>query len=193
MREYFQCPNCELVFVPKKFHLNSIDEKKEYDLHNNNPFDPGYRKFLSRLATPLIGKLGSNSYGLDFGSGSGPALSVMLEECGMRVDLFDLYYHNDESVFKNTYDFITATEVVEHLAKPYYEFKQLLKILKTKGYLGIMTKLVIDKGAFCKWHYIQDMTHISFYSRFTFEYIAKTFDLDLEIIGNDVIILRKSS
>ncbi len=54
-----------------------------------------------------------------------------------------------------------------------------------------MTKLVIDKEAFRSWHYIRDMTHISFYSRPTFEYIAEQFNAELTFISSDVILLMK--
>ena len=34
-RNYMHCKGCGLVFVPKVFHLNQADEKREYDLHQN--------------------------------------------------------------------------------------------------------------------------------------------------------------
>jgi CTP:phosphocholine cytidylyltransferase-like protein len=49
-----------------------------------------------------------------------------------------------------------------------------------------------DDEKFLKWYYIQDITHIGFFSMKTFEYIAKEFDL--KIIRNNkknVIILQK--
>ena len=42
------------------------------------------------------------------------------------------------------------------------------------------------------WHYKNDQTHVVFFSRQTFEYLAERDKLDLEFIGNDVILLRKS-
>ena len=33
------------------------EEKAQYDLHENDPYDLGYRKFLSRLTDPLLAKL----------------------------------------------------------------------------------------------------------------------------------------
>ncbi|MBT6026512.1 MAG: hypothetical protein HOG96_00440, partial [Porticoccaceae bacterium] len=81
-RYYLQCKRCSLVSVPRQFHLSSEAEKEVYDQHQNNLNDQGYRKFLSRLADPLLEKLAPNSFGLDFGSGPGPTLSLMLEEKG---------------------------------------------------------------------------------------------------------------
>jgi len=180
-----------LVFVPERYWLSAEDEKAIYDLHENDSQDQGYRQFLSRLSAPLLTQLKPNQKGLDFGCGPGPTLSVLLEEHGYEVGLYDPFYYNDASVFDNSYDFICATEVVEHLRDPSRNFSALFNMLNPDGWLGIMTKLVIDKQAFARWHYIQDMTHICFYSRSTFEYLAQRFDAELSFIENDVILLNK--
>ena len=190
-RTYLRCLYCKLVFVPKYFWLSREDERMVYDLHENSPQNQGYRQFLSRLSEPLLEKLAAEQEGLDFGCGPGPTLSVLLEEHGQHVDLYDPIYYNDPSVFDKKYDFICATEVVEHLGDPDKEFEVLFKLLKTGGWFGIMTKLVIHERAFSQWHYIQDMTHICFYSRSTFEYLAKRFNAQLEFVGSDVILLNK--
>ncbi|MCP4132135.1 MAG: class I SAM-dependent methyltransferase [bacterium] len=190
-RVYRRCSFCKLVFVPERCHLSAADEKAEYDLHENDAQDQGYRKFLSRLSRPLLEKLDANQKGLDFGCGPGPALSVMLEEHGHQVDIYDPFYYNDPLVYNKKYDFICATEVAEHLREPNKEFTALFQMLKQGAWLGIMTKMVIHKQAFSTWRYAHDMTHICFYSRSTFEYIANRFNSELEFIGNDVILLKK--
>ena len=45
---------------------------------NNDPSDPDYRKFLSRLSNALLPHLKIRSQGLDFGAGPGPALALSL-------------------------------------------------------------------------------------------------------------------
>jgi len=190
-REYLQCTHCMMVFVPHIFWLNSKDEKAEYDLHENCSSDPGYRKFVSRLSIPLLDKLSTQSLGLDFGCGADPALPELIREQGHRMSLFDPFYHNTPKVLNTNYDFICATEVVEHLKNPDTEFSKLFDALKPGGWMGIMTKLVINKIAFKTWHYIQDNTHICFYDKTTFEYIAHRFNADLEFFGNDVILMKK--
>ena len=192
-RIYLNCLNCRLVFVPNAYWLDAIDEKIIYDLHENNPKDPRYRRFLSRFVSPLVERLNPNQKGLDFGCGPGPTLSILMEAHGHQVDLYDPIYHNDPYVFKNTYDFICATEVVEHLRDPRLEFALLFKMLKPGGWLGIMTKLVKDKQAFRRWHYIRDKTHICFYSTGTFEYLAQRFAARLKVVANDVILLKKKT
>ena len=102
-RAYQQCKKCALIFVPAEFHLMRAEEKAQYDLHENNPKDSDYRQFLSRLSDPLIRKLSPNSSGLDFGCGSGPTLSVILEEAGHQVALYDPFYKPDPTTLKATW------------------------------------------------------------------------------------------
>lgn len=190
-RTYLRCMNCMLVFVPPRFWLSAEEERATYDLHQNDAQDSGYRHFLSRLSQPLLDRLGSDQKGLDFGCGPGPALSVLLREHGHRVDLYDPFYYNDASVFSRTYDFICATEVVEHLHDPEKVFIAIFNMLRTGGWLGIMTKQVRDVQAFRNWHYIRDLTHVCFYSRRTFECLAQRFNARLHFAADDVILFNK--
>jgi SAM-dependent methyltransferase len=190
-RAYRQCLDCQLVFVPQRFHLSADQEKAEYDLHENDPQDLGYRGFLNRLAEPLMQRLKPKSQGLDFGCGPGPCLSLMIEEQGHSVALYDLYYANYPELLDCQYDFITATEVIEHLAMPLFELQRLWDLLKPGGHLAIMTKLVASPEKFANWHYKSDPTHISFFSAPTFEYLGQQWGSAPQFIGADVIIFQK--
>ena len=191
LRSYLNCRVCDLVFVPREHWLSASEEKAIYDLHENDENDPGYRKFLSRLTQPLLERLGEQKQGLDFGCGPGPALARVMEEAGHAMALFDLFYYNRPGLLDVDYDFICTTEVVEHFQAPGAEFEALFKRLRPGGWLGIMTKLVKDPQAFKNWHYIRDLTHISFYSRTTFAWLARQFNAHVEILGNDVILMQK--
>ena len=105
--------------------------------------------------------------------------------------LYDIYYANDPLVLQTQYDFITSTEVVEHLANPRHELDSLWALIRPGGYLGLMTKLVKDQQSFSTWHYKNDLTHICFFSVATFKYLAEAWGADIEFIGSDVIILYK--
>lgn len=191
-RMYLCCRHCSLIFVPDSYWLSRQEEKALYDLHENNSEDQGYRSFLSRLCTPLQARLQPNKKGLDFGCGPGPTLSVMLEENSLcSVALYDPFYYNDPSLLEREYDFICATEVIEHLRDPDKEFRRLFDMLGPGGTLAIMTKLATGRQAFSNWHYIRDPSHICFYSQATFAYLARRFTAGLEIIGSDVIMLLK--
>ena len=115
----------------------------------------------------------------------------MLREHGHQVTLHDLYYHPNPAALEQQWDFITATEVVEHLAAPLAVLEQLWRCLKTDGWLGLMTKRVTSPEAFSTWHYKSDPTHISFFSEHSFHWLAQHWQAELEIVGADVVLLRK--
>jgi len=190
-RDYWQCAQCALVFVAAEQHLGGEQEKAIYDQHENDLADVGYRRFLSRFSEPLHARLTYGSKGLDFGCGPAPMLATMLAELGHNVALYDLYYYPDRQVLSGDYDFVSSTEVIEHLAQPQKALRLWLDLLRPSGTLALMTKLVIDQQRFATWHYKNDPTHIAFYSKETFAYIAKRFGLDLEFIAADVIFLTK--
>jgi len=191
-RSYRQCKTCELVFVLKQWHLNTDEEKRIYDQHENSPEDSGYRNFLSRIAIPLQALLKPKSIGLDFGCGPGPTLSVMLEEYGHKVVLYDIYFFNNKKVWDRQYDFISATEVVEHLSNPKVDLCRLWSVLKPGGVLAVMTKRIIKETQFDTWHYKKDPTHICFYSDATMNYMANNWCAKLVIVDQDICFFIKS-
>ncbi|MCP3952922.1 MAG: class I SAM-dependent methyltransferase [Desulfobacterales bacterium] len=190
-REYFRCRTCRLVFVPPVYYLTPAEARAVYDLHRNYPADEGYRHFLNRLFQPLNQALAPQSKGLDFGCGPGPVLALMLKEAGHRMAVYDPHYHPDTSVLADDYDFITASEVLEHLHKPGEVLQQLFSILKPGGILGVMTGFARDRAAFSKWHYIRDLTHICFFSRETFEWLADKWATRAIFLGDRVVLLKK--
>lgn len=190
-REYRRCPTCELVSVPPAQHLDPASEKARYDLHRNHPDDPGYRQFLSRARDAVRARIDPPAHGLDFGAGPGPTLSIMLEEDGYRVAVYDKYYAATPVALDRRYDFVTATEVFEHLRAPATVLRRLLDCLRPGGWLVVMTKRVSDHEAFTRWHYIGDPTHVAFFSDATFHWIAERYGLALEIDGPDVVALRR--
>ena len=190
-RKYLQCRACGLVFVPPAQHLSAKDEKQRYDLHQNSPGDDGYRRFLGRLFHPLHQRLTPGGHGLDFGSGPAPTLSRMFEDAGHSVALFDPFYEDVPAALNSQYDFITATEVAEHLREPGKELDRLWACLKPGGWLGIMTKFAPDRAAFSRWQYKNDLTHICFYSREAFAWLADAWNAELIIPEEDVALFRR--
>lgn len=190
-RVYHQCERCQLVFVLPAYLPSVRQERELYDLHENSLDDTGYRQFLNRLFVPLRSRLPPTAQGLDFGCGPGPALQAMFAECGYDVALYDPYYAPDNRVLARQYDFVCCTEVVEHFHRPAGEFERLAGLLNSQGVLGIMTKLVIDQAAFARWHYKNDPTHVCFYSRPTFFWLANRLGLQCEFLDRDVILLSR--
>ncbi len=173
--------------MPPEFHLSFAAERTYYDLHENRPDDPGYHRFLNRLFAPLASRLPAGARGLDFGCGPGPALAAMFEAAGHDVALYDRHYAPDASVLAEAYDFITLTEVAEHLARPGAELDRLWQALRPGGWLAVMTKRIRDQAAFRTWHYITDPTHVAFFSEATFHWLATRWSARLEIVGADVV------
>ncbi|MCL4410407.1 MAG: class I SAM-dependent methyltransferase [Gammaproteobacteria bacterium] len=195
-REYWQCGHCALVFVPKEFHLEPAAEKAIYDLHENDPNDPGYRQFLSRALTPILRHFANASnraelLGLDFGCGPGPAIAPMLAEEGLSCCNYDLYYWDDRELLTKRYDFIVSTEVFEHLARPRDAFSQLIPLLKPGGLLVIMTQRPLDLAAFSRWGYTLDPTHITFFRDETLSWLADFYQLPLIELSRDVAVFQK--
>ena len=97
---------------------------------------PGYRKFLSKVADPLLVAQGFEaSSGLDYGCGPGPALAAMLREAGHDMTLWDPIFVPDEDAVAVgcEYDFITCTEVAEHFYHLQREFDRLDRLLRPGG------------------------------------------------------------
>ncbi|OGW45055.1 MAG: methyltransferase [Nitrospirae bacterium GWC2_57_9] len=190
-RTFYQCPVCCLVFVPSSQFLCEADERKRYDLHRNSPDDHGYRSFLSRLFVPLERCLAPGSSGLDFGCGPEPALALMFRQAGHRMALYDQFYEPDRAVLQIQYDFITASEVVEHFRNPRQELERLWNCLKPGGRLGIMTKFPVGREDFPGWHYKNDLTHICFFPQATFAWLAGHWGAELIVPDNGVALFQK--
>jgi hypothetical protein len=192
-RSYYRCTTCDLIHVPAEYHLPADQERQRYDSHRNSPTDSGYRNFLSRLLTPLLPRLPAGASGLDFGCGPGPTLSVMLQEYGFSMAVYDPFYADDECVLQRRYDFVTCTEAIEHFARPDVEWQRLLELLNEDGRLAIMTRFHDKQVDFADWYYKNDPTHIGFYSVATFAWLAQRDGLMVEFFGDSVAIFSPLS
>ena len=189
-RTYFMCPGCGLVHVPKQYHLSHEKEKHRYDLHNNDAEDEGYRRFLDKLVSPLVDRLNKGAEGLDYGSGPVPVLSEMLSERGFKMALFDPCYAGDRSVLERNYDFLTCCETVEHFADPEKEWKNMVGLVKKGGWMGIMTQMQESVDDFARWHYINDETHICFYSESALKWIAGKYGMKAFFYNTSVVLFQ---
>jgi hypothetical protein len=170
--QYYRCTRCELTFLDPALRPDAATERARYDEHRNDPADARYRAFLQQVAAPLMAAVPAGRRGLDYGSGPGPTLSVMLEEAGYDVALYDPFYADDASVLLDRYDFITCTEVAEHFFNPAAEFERLAGLLRPAGVLAVMTEPLTDDIDFERWHYRRDPTHVCFYRTATMEWLA---------------------
>ncbi len=190
-RPHYTCNRCGLIFVHPDYHPDADTERARYETHNNTPSDNRYRAFLNQLAEPLVCRLPSTADGLDYGSGPGPTLSVMLEEQGYEVAIYDPFFAPDTDVLERTYDFITCSETIEHFHFPRREFERLSDLLRPGGLLAVMTTWADEKD-FETWSYARDVTHVSFYRKETMHWIADHFGWTLDIPQQNVALFRKS-
>ncbi|MEO3879396.1 class I SAM-dependent methyltransferase [Rheinheimera fenheensis] len=191
-RCYWRCPQCELVFADRASLLSAAAEHAQYQLHNNDVNDNGYRRFLQRLAMPLLAALGrSGLQGLDFGCGPGPLLAKMLTEAGQHMAVWDPFFAPDSTALERQYDFISCSEAIEHFVNPAQEWALWQQLLSPGGTLAIMTKRYTTAEAFANWHYKLDPTHVSFFHLNTFHYLAGRDGYRLEVAANDVVLLQR--
>lgn len=188
---YHRCPSCALRFLDPADRLDRDAEHAHYRQHDNRIEDPGYRRFLSRLADPLRARMRPGAAGLDYGCGPGPALAAMLEESGHRVSLYDPLFAPDRQPLNRTYAFVTCTETVEHFHDPAAEFTTLFDLVLPGGLLAVMTCFQTDDARFERWHYRMDPTHVCFYRRETFAWLARQAGWGFESPTKDVVFLRR--
>jgi SAM-dependent methyltransferase len=191
LRDYFRCPICQARFLDPAQHLSRDAEHAHYLHHENDPDDPRYRRFLSKLAAPLIARLAPASQGLDYGCGAGPALAAMLREAGHDVALYDPFFAADPARLDQTYDFVTCTEVAEHFHHPARDFARLRAMIRPTGWLAVMTCFQADDSRFADWYYRNDPTHVVFYREQTFRHLADAWGWTCDVPAKDVVLMQR--
>lgn len=189
---YWRCPHCMATFADRLHLPGATDERNRYVLHDNDPDDPGYRRFLSKAAEPLKDRLPPGQKGLDFGCGPDSAMSSLMAADGHEMSLYDPFFFPDPNALTVVYDFITCTEVVEHFHRPKAEFDRLDGLLRSGGHIAIMTCFQTDDDQFANWHYRRDFTHVVFYRERTFRIIAAQRGWRCEIPVKDVVLMQKT-
>lgn len=189
-RSYFHCQHCDLIFADRRFHLSRKEERDRYVLHRNDIGDKGYDNFLKKVITPCVSFLSREMVGLDYGCGPTPTLSRILTELGFVCHDYDPLFGFFPA--QSSYDFIFATECFEHFFQPGEEVKNIDRLLKPGGYLGIMTERWKTLEGFETWYYKRDRTHVSFYHANTFSWVTRQFGYEVRYRDEGrVVILRK--
>lgn len=190
-RDYFRCSTCGARLLHPAQYPSREEEYAQYLLHENNPDDPGYRRFLGKLVQPLLQRLPAGAKGLDYGCGPGPALAGMLREAGHHVALYDPFFHPDPAPLERQYEFVTCTETVEHFHNPAEEFSRLVSLVRPGGWLALMTCFQTEDTLFRDWHYRKDATHVVFYREETMHYLAAHYGWSCDIPVKDVALMQR--
>lgn len=188
---YHRCRACELVWLDAAEHLDPEREKAVYDGHDNQVDDPRYRSFLMRAFGEVLSRLPPPASGLDFGCGPGPALIAMGREAGYQMAGYDKFYADLPELLTRQYDFITSTEVIEHIAAPRTVLEMLWGCLKPGGILVLQTQRVLGDERFKSWRYRHDPTHIVFFAEDSFGALAARWQAQVEFPHADVAVITK--
>lgn len=189
-RGYLLCPHCQLIFMERNFLPDSQTEEARYRAHQNTPLDSGYVQFLMQAITPALPYLNDHMLGLDYGCGPTPTLAELLKNQGIHCKNYDPYFY--PAFPEHPFDFIFATEVVEHFYQPDDAFQCMSGLLRPGGILTIMTEPWVSIEKFSEWHYAKDNTHVSFYNSTTISFISERYGF--EILNNQssrVTVLKK--
>lgn len=189
----YKCSNCAFIFKDPTLFASLNEQKKRYDLHQNDSDNAGYRDYFQGFldyVLPLVNDTGS---ALDFGCGRSVLLSDMMSENGIVSDYYDPIYHENSNHAEKKYDLITSVEVFEHLHDPVQVFSELLSLLNDNGYLAIRTEFAPMRMAdYFSWYYRQDPTHVGFFSIDTFKYMSRELEcFYVEDNGKNIVILKR--
>jgi SAM-dependent methyltransferase len=190
-RLYYECPTCKGIFMDPSQYMSFENEKKHYSHHNNDVDDKGYQNFVSPITSSILKDYTSKHKGLDFGAGTGSAISKILTDNHFQIWQYDPYFHNYPELLEAQYDYIACCEVVEHFHHPDKDFKLLHHLLLPKGRLFIMTHLYDPTIDFENWYYKNDTTHVFIYQKETMLFIKSTFEFADVQIQNRLIVFTK--
>ncbi|MBN2260010.1 MAG: class I SAM-dependent methyltransferase [Clostridiales bacterium] len=180
--KYHYCRKCEFISKDNRSIISAEEELKIYETHVNSIDDRRYvdyfKKFIDDAIMPFCGE---GKYGLDFGSGPSPVLAMILErDYGYSMNIYDIFYATAKIYHGKKYDLITSTEVVEHLENPIKYFSLFSELMDCNTLLVIMTQFhPVEEEKLFKWHYMRDMSHISFYTSKTMSYISDKIGLEM--------------
>lgn len=189
--KYYKCRRCNSVFMNPENYLPYEEERKRYEEHNNDVEDLRYQNFVSDIVNEVKNDWEKEKLGLDFGAGTGPVITKLLEDDGYNIEIYDPYFWDKEKHLDKKYDYIVACEVIEHFHNPLKEFELLYSLLKEDGKLYCKTEIYSDDIDFKNWYYKNDPTHVFFYHEKAFKWMVKNIGYKEYIINDRVIVLTK--
>jgi SAM-dependent methyltransferase len=168
---FYSCADCGFIFRSPESFLTKGENEARYKLHQNDVLDKGYQNFLRPVVNAVLSKQSPLEQGLDYGCGPESVIQYLLLEAGFQMETYDPLFHPEEEILNQRFDYVTCTEVVEHFEKPLEEMSKIKRLLKPLGRLYIKTSLTDAVHDFPRWHYHRDPSHVSFFSRKSFEFI----------------------
>ena len=189
---YTQCTHCLGIVLHSELHLDSENERRRYLEHNNDVHDPGYQSFVGPLVHFVTDRLGTHERILDFGSGTAPVISHMLQQKGYQPDQYDIYFAPAVQNLNRKYNAVIACEVIEHFIHPAQSYALLYSLLEDSGYLILKTSLYHEGIDFLRWRYRRDPTHTFIHHRQTLRVIEHMWDWQLIEANERRIVYQKA-
>ena len=190
---YFKCPHCGFIQTEDPYWLD------EAYANVIAPSDVGAVSRASSLAetTSHYISLLFNSDGrfLDYGGGYGLFVRMMRDK-GFDFSWYDKYAKNllargFEASNGESFELVTAFEVLEHLHDPLSEIEKILSFSRNI----LFTTLIVPKPCPLpnQWSYyaLETGQHVSFYSIRSLQIIAEKFKLRLHTSGGYLHLLTK--
>lgn len=191
-RTLFECNSCKLIFAELSHRPDPPQELERYLQHNNSLENNEYLNYIESKLNEVIHLTSKTTIFCDYGCGPAPALEHLLSLKGISCHSYDPFFFPDSP--SQPVDFVMAIESAEHFFNVYQEFSNILSLLKTKGKIAVFTSFYDFDTDFASWYYARDNTHVSFYCRETFSWMASFFNLDILISdGSRMIILQKKN
>jgi hypothetical protein len=91
-REFYFCTKCFSVFLDDKNYISETEERKHYEMHNNDVNDIRYQSFVSPIVDSILNDFKKTDKGLDFGSGTGPVITKMLRDNDYDIQEYDPFF-----------------------------------------------------------------------------------------------------
>lgn len=172
------------------YYISEESEITRYKEHNNNVHDLGYQKFVQPIVNSVLSDFNPTATGLDFGCGTGPVITKLLRDNKYNIQTYDPFFDNNPEALETTYNYIVCCEVIEHFHHPLKEFQLLKSLLRPNGKLYCMTDVFHEKINFEHWYYKNDETHVIFYHKNSFDWIAQHLNFSKVTVQNRLIIFE---
>jgi SAM-dependent methyltransferase len=141
---YNLCPECGFLFTTAFDSWSNIEISKNIYNSNYALVDPDFSEVRPVANASLVKKMLGSGYEsisiLDFGGGSGRFRDAMKDGGFKNTNSYDPY-HADHKLPQETYDLITAFEVMEHAVRPIETLRTITRLLKPRGVVLFSTLL----------------------------------------------------
>jgi pseudouridine kinase len=162
-------------------------------LHRNDERNEGYTGFLTDIIDRALECAGDFRQAVDWGSGPKPVAAKLLARRGVETVLWDPFFADSHRPQKESCDAAFCIETAEHFAEPRRDFQAFAETLKPGGWGFVHTRIAPrDDADFLAWWYVQDITHISFYSAESLRILGDMASLSLvRIEGDSFAVFRR--